>query len=111
MSFRYALAAAIVFTGLSSAAYALPMDQFQLPSDTSKPKDSSDGLFNHSIPDHWDNSSSQHEDESTPGKLHFSMTSSSDNMVPRSSYGDAKTPMSEFYQPTPPANDDPLLDH
>lgn len=112
MVLRAALVAAMMFAG--SAAQALPMDQFTLPSNDAaqQKKDSSDGLFNHSIADRWDNSSTDHGNASDLGKIHFSMRSSQDNYpAPRSSYGDAKTPMSEFYQPTPSTNDDSLIDH
>jgi hypothetical protein len=114
MLLRAALVAAILLAG--SAAQALPLDQFTLPSNdpAQQKKDSSDGLFNHSLPDRWDNSSASQSDANDIGKVHFSVTSSQDNYpAPRSDYGDAKTPMSEFYGPTPPQNDnaDPLLAH
>jgi hypothetical protein len=117
MSLRLAIAVAML-VGSTVAASGLPLDQpLKLPSDdaTAQKKDSSDGLYDHSMPDRWDNAnSSSHSDSSDLGKFHFTVRGSEDNgFTPRSSYGDAKTPMSEFYGPTPPQNDntDPLLDH
>jgi hypothetical protein len=100
-----------VFAG--SAAQALPMDQFTLPNDSTKqqPRDSSDALFNHSVPDRWDNSATKQEDANKTSSFHFSVKGPGDYMAPRSSFGDAKAPMSEFYQPTPPVQNDPLLDN
>jgi hypothetical protein len=115
MSLRLVFAAAIVFVGYAGAASALPSDTFTLPNDQTqtKPKDSTDGLFNHSVSDRWDNSSSSsHSDSDGVGKFHFTVRSESgSDFAPPSSYGDAKTPMSEFYQPTPSTSTrDPLLD-
>jgi hypothetical protein len=108
MLIRASLVAALLVAG--TAAQALPLDQFNVPADNKPKPDSSDGLFNHSVPDRWDNSSKQ-DSGNDLGKIHFSMSSSQDNYpAPRSSYGDAKTPMSEFYQPVPAAAPDPLLD-
>ncbi|MGA9796270.1 MAG: hypothetical protein WBQ17_12130 [Rhizomicrobium sp.] len=114
MLLRAALISAIILT--ASAAQALPLDQFTLPSNdpAQQKKDSSDGLFNHSLPDRWDNSSSSRADGDSLGKMHFSVTSSQDVYpASRLGYGDATTPMSEFYGPTPPRTDDtdPLLTH
>lgn len=113
MLLRAAFVAAMLLAG--SAAQALPLDQFTLPNNDvtqQKKKDSSDGLFNHSIPDSWSNSSGSKSDGSDIGKVHFSVTQNN-YPAPTSNYGDAKTPMSEFYGPTPPQNDntDPLLAH
>jgi hypothetical protein len=115
MPLRYLLAAAIVFAGSSGTAWALPMNNFTLPSDNSQSqtKDSSDGLFNHSVPDRWTNKSEDRGDDHSNdlGKFHFSVSGSSEYQVPRSSYGDAHTPRSEFYQPTPATSPDPSLEH
>jgi hypothetical protein len=115
MFLRAALVAAAVLA--ASAAQALPPDQFTIPNNdpAQQKKDSSDGLFNHSVPDRWNNDSSDRASGSGSnlGKFHFSVRSSEDNyLVPRSSYGDAKTPDSEFWQPLPSTpNADPLFDN
>jgi hypothetical protein len=117
MSLRHALFAVVMLAGSTVAASALPLDQLKLPGDDpmAQKKDSTDGLYNHAVPDSWDNTySSSHGESSDLGKMHFSVRSSEDSgFAPRSYYGDAKSPMSEFYGPTPPQNDnaDPLFDH
>lgn len=112
MFLRAAFVAAAMLA--ASAAQALPPDQFTIPNNdpTQPKKDSSDGLFNHSVPDRWNNDSSDRSGGSDLGKFHFSVKSSEDNYpAPRSSYGDAKTPNSEFWQPLPSTPADPLLDN
>lgn len=111
MPLRYLLAAAIIFAGSTGAAWALPMNNFTLPGDNSQSqtKDSSDGLFNHSVPDRWNNKSEDRDNDL--GKFHFSVSGASEYQAPRSSYGDAHTPMSEFYQPMPATSADPPLEH
>jgi hypothetical protein len=102
MSLRLALVAAMLFAGSTVAASALPLDQLTLPNDptlASKKKDSTDGLFNHNVPDRWTNSSDMHGGDSL-GNVHFTMHSSSD-FGQSSSYGDTTKPMSEFYGPKP----------
>jgi hypothetical protein len=117
MSLRFALVTAVLFAGSTVAASALPLDQLSLPSDptlAAKKKDSTDGLFNHNMPDHWTNASSDHAaDDSGLGHMHFSMHSSNDFGPANSDYGDASKPMSEFYGPKPVQNDntDPLFNH
>ena len=114
MSLRFALVAALMFAGSTVAASALPLDQLTLPSDptlASKKKDSTDGLFNHNMPDHWDNSA-KNSTGGDLGNIHFSMHSSS-NDFGQSNYGDTNKPMSEFYGPKPSTDDntDPLMAH
>jgi hypothetical protein len=111
---RIALAAAVVFA--ASAAQALPMDRFTLPNDNAQPKkDSADGLFDHSVPDRWDNDSTSHADDnsSSLGHFHFTATGSNYNSQPQNNYGPQDKPLSEFRNLPQPQQqpDDPLFNH
>lgn len=110
MSLRYVLAAALLIgsTVGASAQLTIPSDSTQ--AQQQKKKDSTDGLFNHRVSDHWDNGG--HSDNDLGG-VHFTARSSSD-YGQSSTYGDASKPMSEFYGPKPQQSDNtdpPTSDH
>jgi hypothetical protein len=100
MSLRFVLAAALLTVSTVSAS-AL---QLTIPSDatqTQPKKDSTDGLFNHKVPNHWQNSS---DNNNELGGVHLTAHSSND-LGQSGSYDDANKPMSEFYGPKPQQND------
>ena len=102
MSLRYSLAAALIGMAVFAAPASAVMQVIQLPDPTAAGQNSSapDGLFDKSVPDHWQKPSA----DGQPGTnaFHFTMSGSGGGY---SSAGTAsavdmsRQPGSEFYQP------------
>jgi hypothetical protein len=104
MSLRFPLVAAAVLVGtafLASPVFAI--ETIHIP-DSSTPNNAMppDGLFDDSVPATWHKKSDLTDSQSNQtgiGGFHFSVNSSSGQQQSTTSYGDPRTPGSEFYQP------------
>jgi hypothetical protein len=111
MSLRLVLAAAAGLTAATLlSAPALALQSIQIPDPSVPNSAQNDALSDGSAPNRWDEQKG--DDQSTGlGQFHFTMNGSSGwgstslgssgwSQTP-STYGDPKTPGSEFYQPVP----------